>query len=93
MTATDVATSFDFDCAAGRIDAPLVASAKGEIEARGVYFPGHGGPARVDEIPRALAAIYRGRVAGDRLQLSIELTDDHQRLGPFELRRGAQPQV
>jgi hypothetical protein len=92
MTATDVAASFDFDCAAGRIDAPLVTDASGQFTERGVYFPGHGGPERVDEIPRALPATYTGFAAGDRLTLSITL-EDGQRIGPFELRRDAPAQI
>jgi len=92
MTATPVAVSFDFDCAAGRIDSPLVPGPDGRFNAPGVYFPGHGGPERVDEIPRAIPAVYAGAFAGDRLNLSIDLNLG-ERIGPFDLRRGAEPQV
>ena len=92
MNATSVAVSFDFDCAAGRIDAALALQGGGRFEAPGVYFPGHGGPERVDELPRALPAIYSGMVSGDRLKLSIQLNSG-ERIGPFDLRRGAAPQI
>ena len=92
MNATEVAVSFDFDCAAGRIDAPLALDAAGRFSASGVYFPGHGGPERVDEIPRALPATYAGSISGNRMGISITL-ESGQRVGPFELRRGAPPQI
>ena len=93
MKATAVAVSFDFDCAAGRIDGPLLPQANGAFSVNGVYFPGHGGPTRVDEIPRALPAIYRGSISGATMRLSIDLPSEKQVLGPYALRRGAQPAV
>ena len=92
MNATPVAVSFEFDCAGGRIDNPLSTGLDGRLNAAGIYFPGHGGPERVDEIPRAIPAVYGGSIAGDRLKLSIQL-ETGERIGPFELRRGAEPQI
>lgn len=92
MTATPVAASFDFDCAAGRIDAPIVVGADGRFSQSGVYFPGHGGPERVDEIPKAIPAVYAGSVSGARMTLTIEL-DTGDRIGPFNLRREIAPQI
>jgi hypothetical protein len=93
MTATDVAVSFDFDCAAGRIDAPLVTRADGRFAANGVYFPGHGGPTRVDEIPRALAATYSGSIAGGTMKLSIAIPAGGQVIGPLILHRDEAPRL
>lgn len=92
ITATNVAASFDFDCAAGRIDAPVTIGRDGRFALNGVYFPGHGGPTRID-IPRALPAVYRGSVAGSSMQLSIEIPSQKQTVGPYVLRRDAQPQL
>ena len=92
MTATAVAVSFDFDCAAGRIDSPLLPASNGRFSQSGVYFRGHGGPERVDEIPRAIPAVYAGSISGDRLNLSIQLNSG-ERIGPFQLRRAAMPQI
>jgi hypothetical protein len=93
MTATSDAVSFEFDCAAGRIDAPLQPSSGGVLQAKGVYLPGHGGPVRVDEVQRVLPAFYSGKLSGNRLTLSIELPEQHETLGPFAMVRGAEPRV
>jgi hypothetical protein len=51
----------------------------------------HGGPIRVGEVPDSLPARYAGHVRGDRMTLRVLVGADT--LGPFELRRGAEPQL
>jgi hypothetical protein len=51
----------------------------------------HGGPVRVGEVPDSVPARYVGRVDGDRMTLRVLVGRDT--LGPFELRRGAEPQL
>ena len=83
----------DYDCAAGTIDEPLSTDAGGRFRARGTHTPGQGGPARIGEVPEKYPAIYQGRVSGDRMTLTVDVPARSLQLGPFALRRGAQPML
>ena len=83
----------DYDCAAGSIDEPMVADANGRFRVRGTHTPGHGGPKRVGEVPASFPALYQGSVSGDRMTLTVDVPTRSLRIGPFTLRRGAQPML
>lgn len=82
--------TLDYDCAAGRIDGPILVGAGGSFTANGSHTPATGGPERVDQPRQSHPATYRGTVRGDRLTLQVRLANG-QLLGPFELRRGVAP--
>ena len=84
--------TLEYDCAAGRIDEPLVALGDGRFTASGSHMPGIGGPERVDQPRQSFPATYRGSVRGDRMTLSVRVANG-QLLGPYELRRGAPPRL
>ncbi|MES2136295.1 MAG: hypothetical protein V4502_04445 [Pseudomonadota bacterium] len=65
----------------------------GRFSASGTYVPGHGGPVRKDEIPPALPATYHGSIRGDLMRLAIDVPSRGLQLGPYQLRRGAEPQI
>lgn len=94
LTVADKGASVELDCAHGTIDGDLVANASGAFDIAGTYTYEHGGPIREDEPPDQHPARYLGELTSpDDLTLSIRVTDRDQTIGPFSLRRGAQPRV
>jgi hypothetical protein len=88
----DSKAHFEFDCAHGDIPDVLTAL-HGEIAASGTFVREHGGPIRVDEVLDAHPALYSGSISGERMQLSIRLSDSGDVMGPFVLTRGASGRV
>lgn len=80
----------DYDCAAGRIDGPVLPRADGTFQALGTHTPGTGGPERVGAVPPSYAARYEGSVRGDRMTLQVRV-ENGVLVGPFTLRRGVEP--
>ena len=76
-------------CGAGTIDSWTLES-DGRFAGTGLHYFG-GGPVPPRGRPPHPAR-YAGRVAGDRLTLTVRLTDIGQMLGPYRLERGG-PQV
>lgn len=87
------AGTLQYDCAHGRIDAPLTIGAAGTIAASGEHVREHGGPDREGEPPDAHLAAYAGELRGDRLTFTVTLADDGTVLGPYTVRRGQPAQV
>lgn len=81
----------EYDCAAGTI-APLVPGAGGRFEVAGTHTPGHGGPIREGEVMPTYSVRFSGSVRGDRMTLQGRV-ENGVLLGPFELRRGAEPMI
>ncbi|MEP7346653.1 MAG: hypothetical protein ABI877_15385 [Gemmatimonadaceae bacterium] len=81
-----------YDCATGVIDLPVMVE-NGRLHATGTHSPGHGGPIRVGEEPVKLPARYDGELSGDKLTLTVTLTDTGQQLGVYQLRRGNPGQI
>jgi hypothetical protein len=91
LTLTDSGGTIEYDCAHGGLGAPVRLGRAGRFEIAGVHVREHGGPIRVGEVPDSLPARYAGQVRGDRMTLRVIVGADT--LGPFELRRGAEPQL
>ncbi len=89
---TPTGGTLDYDCAAGRIDGPLLSRADGTFQASGTHTPGTGGPERVGVVPPSFAARYDGAVRGDRMTLQVRV-ENGVLVGPFMLRRGAEPML
>jgi hypothetical protein len=69
-----------------------VLDSEGRFDARGT-FTREGGSIRVG-IPRVRrAARYEGQVSGQRLSLTVTLTDTSQTVGTFTLTRGSEGQL
>lgn len=83
----------DYDCAAGIIAGPLMVDAAGRFRATGTHTPGTGGPVRQAHFPPAYPATYHGNVRGDRMTLSVSVPSRGFVIGPYELRRGADPNL
>ncbi len=84
--------TLDYDCAAGRIDGPVMPRPDGTFQATGRHTPGTGGPERVGVVPTSFAARYDGAVRGDRLTLRVRV-ENGMLVGPYTLRRGAEPML
>jgi hypothetical protein len=91
LTLTDSGGAIEYDCAHGGLGAPVRPDAAGRFETIGVHVREHGGPVRVGEVPDSLSARYVGRIHEDRMTLRVLVGRDT--LGPFELRRDAEPQL
>jgi hypothetical protein len=91
LTLTDTGGSIEYDCAHGGLRSPVQPDAVGRFAVDGVHVREHGGPVRIGEVPDSLPARYLGRVSGDRMALRVLVGADT--LGPFELRRGAEPRL
>ncbi|MCZ6916271.1 MAG: hypothetical protein O7I93_05810 [Gemmatimonadetes bacterium] len=83
-------TTFEFDCANARVEAPLLLDPDGKFSVEGLYFR-EGGPLPVDGRP-SIPARFDGTVTGDRMTLTIHLIGLAQEpIGPRELRKGRTP--
>jgi hypothetical protein len=84
----------EFDCAFGRIDAPLAVGAAGTFSAPGLYRPEPGGPGRLsDRPPAGKAALFSGEVHGPQMTLRVELPDQGRVLGPFHLEKSKRAEL
>lgn len=91
LTFTPEIALVEFDCGSGRIEVPVTPGPDGRFTAEGSHSPGQGGPDRVDQRPAIHLARYHGRVTGDEMVLEGEVPSIGAKLGPYRLRRGAEP--
>lgn len=82
--------TLEYDCAAGRIDGPVLPRPDRTFQAAGTHTPGTGGPERAGVVRPSHAARYDGSVRGDRMTLRVR-GENGVLLGPFTLRRGVEP--
>ena len=93
MIATDSAASLEFDCALGTIPGPIRTDVKGAFSVTGLFFPGFGGPLPMPSDAESHPARYDGVVRGDKMTLTVTLTDSNTSLGTYTLLRGGSPYV
>jgi len=93
LTVSATGGVLEYDCASGTIDHPIVAATNGNFVAQGTHTIGHGGPIMVGEIPDRHPARYEGWTDGEKMTLSVTITDTGQKLGDFTLVRGQSPHV
>lgn len=93
LTVSATGGNLEYDCASGTIDQPILAATNGNFIALGTHTRGHGGPVRQGEVPDRHAARYDGWTDGEKMNLSVTLTDTGEKLGDFTLVRGQSPRV
>lgn len=93
LALTEVGGRIEYDCAAGRIEGPLLPDRSGRFAAAGTHTPGQGGPDRIDYVPPSFTARYSGWVTGAAMTLRVEVPQNRTGLGPFTLRHGAPPML
>jgi len=78
----------EYDCARGKIESALIPDSDGQFDILGTHTLGSG-PVNLNvPPPDARPARYQGRVIGNRLELTVTLTDTGNVMGPFVLVRG-----
>ena len=88
LEVTSEGVNIEFDCAHGHIDKAIVPDADGKFSVNGKYVQEHGGPVRTGEDAGSRAAVYQGRIAGEKMNLTVTFPDGTQEVGPFNLERG-----
>jgi hypothetical protein len=84
----------EYDCASGTIDQAVIPAKDGSFRVTGTHRAGQGGPVRVGQIFRSQRATYAGSVDKDKNNMTLTVTlEDRTVLGPFNLVRGAVPQI
>lgn len=81
--------TLSYACGAGTVDSGWTVGPAGQFAGAGQHYFG-GGPVPPQGHPPH-PAVYNGRLSGDQLVLTVTLTDLHQVLGPFKLRRDGPP--
>ncbi len=82
--------TLEYDCAAGTMIGPLMINRDGTFIAAGTHTPGRGGPAIEGQRLPSYRVRYSGSVRGNTMSLRGRV-ENGVLLGPFTLRRGAQP--
>ena len=93
LTLGSTSGRLEYDCAAGTIAEPLILSADGSFAVDGTHTPGMGGPDRIGYIPPSYPARYTGTVRGETMTLRVSVPSRNLTLGPFRLRRNAEPRL
>lgn len=93
LVVTASGATLDYDCAAGAIDESLVPDGRGRFHAVGTHTPGQGGPISQDYEPDDLPATYTGTIDGNTMTLTVTIIETDQRVGTFNLERGAAARI
>ncbi len=92
VSVTDSGATIEYSCAEGTISQPIVLDANGNFDVKGVYVAEHGGPTRVGE-DNSHPARYSGRIDGNKMTLTVMLTDTKEIIGTYTLTYGALTQL
>ncbi len=93
ISVTAKGASLVFDCAHGEFDKPLRPDRLGRFAVRGTYVEEHGGPILMGEVPKSHRASYMGTVKGNRMTITVKLSDSRRQIGQFVVRQGEPAQV
>lgn len=80
--------TIEYDCAHGEMQGPIVMDSKGSFNLLGTHVRERHGPIRRGAPPDAHPARYTGRVEGDRMTLTVTLTDTQEAVGTYTLVHG-----
>ena len=86
-------TTVQYDCAHGSIEGQLTLDSEGRFDARGTFVHEGGGSIRIGINRVAQKARYEGRVSGERLNLTVTLTETAQTIGTYTLTRGSEGRI
>jgi len=89
LVVTDSGATIEYDCAAGTITGPLMLDGSGHFDWRGVHYPGHGGPSRIDQPPDGHPAHYTGGATSNQISITLSILDMAVPEQTFTLQRGA----
>lgn len=80
--------TIEYDCASGTIDGPLTLDSKGRFTWHGMDHQERPGPTRENDPGSNRPAIYSGSLKGDRMTLTVKLSDTSEVVGTYTLKRG-----
>ena len=90
LTVATTESHLEFDCAHGDIPGSVALDTHGAFSVSGTFVREHGGPIQVPPAPPdSHPAVYAGAVAGDKMTLTVQLTDSQTLIGTFTLLRGS----
>jgi len=75
MQVSTKSATIEYDCATGVIDGPLVVDNNGRFNLHGKHKMERGGPIRLGEEPKEVAATYTGSIKGDTMTLTLKVAD------------------
>lgn len=90
LSLTPAGGTLEYDCAAGTMIGPLMINRDGTFIAEGTHTPGWGGPEIDGQVLPSYSVRYSGSIRGDSMSLQGRV-ENGVLLGPFTLRRGAEP--
>lgn len=88
LIVTKDGAQINYDCAHGTIDTPMVTDRRGTFSLRGTHVKEHAGAIQLGETPDSHPARYTGRIDGQKMTLTVKLTDTDEEVGTFTLIRG-----
>jgi hypothetical protein len=83
----------EYDCARGAIDQHIKVDSKGRFKVAGTYLRQRGGPETAGERPDNHSASYSGQVTGQKIILTVTLTDTNEDIGTYALTYGQKPDL
>lgn len=92
LNLTSTGGTLEYDCAAGTMIGPLKMNRDGAFVAKGTHTPSRGGPVIQGQVLPSYRVRYSGSVRGNTMSLQGRV-EKGVLLGPFTLRRGAQPNL
>jgi hypothetical protein len=85
LAVTETGAHIEYDCAHGQLDGSLTLDAQGHFEATGSHTREGPGPIRVGITRVSRPARYTGSIDGEKMTLTVTLTDTNDTLGTFTL--------
>jgi hypothetical protein len=79
----------EFDCAKGRITGRVTLDAEGRFSVNGEFAREGFGPRDEDKVPQGVPALYTGEVKGERMTLTVMLSETREQIGTYTLTRGS----
>jgi hypothetical protein len=93
MTVTDTGGSIQFDCADGTITSELRMKNDGSFRAEGTLTRNGPGPVRTDQTPVGRAVIFKGKVNGKSMSITMTDAKTGERLGEYVATHGQEPRL
>lgn len=94
LNVTEAGAKFEYDCAFGTIDEPLLMEKDGTFEAHGSHVYERGGPIRFGEPPlEQHPALYRGWTDGSQIRHTVTLLETGKVVVDFSLGLGHPPVI
>ena len=85
--------TIQYDCAAGEIQGRLRTDRRGNFTLDGVHKRLYPGAIRVNLLPKAQSARYKGKITGAILRYKVTLIETGEVIGEFTVERGKPAQI